>query len=221
MQRPNRSVLRLGSLVFPNDLTMPEDLTITRGFPDALRSEVALLYDAAFGPKLSIAIPNTHRRLKVLEQAFDPHHSFVALSGERVLGIAGFKTQSGAFTSGIGPALLRRHLGLLGSLRAVLVLALFERKLSPNELLMDGIAVSPSARGGGVGTTLLERLKQFSADDGYQTIRLDVINTNINARRLYERLGFVPTKTSHFGYLRWLLGFSGATTLQYRVKPTA
>ena len=200
---------------------MSNDLTITRGFPAELRSDVAVLYDAAFGPKLAIAIPDSARRLKILEAAFDPAYSFVALSGQKVLGVAGFKTPSGAFTSGIRPQLLRERLGLLGALRATLILALFERELSPRELLMDGISVSPGARGGGVGTKLLEELKLFAAREGFRTIRLDVINTNDGARRLYERLGFIPTKTSHFRYLRWLLGFSAATTLEYGIPPAA
>jgi len=200
---------------------MADDLTITRGFPDALRSDVAFLYDAAFGSKLAIAIPDAPRRLRLLEEALDSPHSFVALSGGKALGIAGFKTPSGALTSGISPKLLRTYLGLVGALRAMVILALFERKLSPGELLMDGISVSPAARGGGVGTKLLERLKQFAAKEGYRTIRLDVINTNDGARRLYERLGFAPTRTSHFRYLRWLLGFSSATTLEYSVTPSS
>jgi ribosomal protein S18 acetylase RimI-like enzyme len=196
-------------------------LDIDRGFPHALRSQVAALYDAAFGPKLAAAIPDADRRVKLLEEAFDPSHSFVAIAGREVLGVAGFKTRRGSLTSGIGPELLHARLGALGAIRAIVILALFQRGLRPGELLMDGIAVSPRARGGGIGTKLLEALKQCAAEEGYRTIRLDVIDTNDGARRLYERLGFVPTKTSHFRYLRWLLGFSAATTLEYRVTPAA
>jgi ribosomal protein S18 acetylase RimI-like enzyme len=195
---------------------MSDGLTITRGFPDALRSDVAVLYDAAFGAKIAIAIPDAAIRLRVLAEAFDPTHCFVACCGARLLGVAGFKTQQGALTSGIELHLLRARLGIFGAIRAIAVLALLQRGLSPGELMMDGISVAPSARGGGIGTKLLERLRQFAADEGYRTIRLDVIDTNSDARRLYERLGFMATRTSHFRYLRWLLGFSAATTLEYR-----
>jgi ribosomal protein S18 acetylase RimI-like enzyme len=202
-------------------VTVPGDLKITRGFPDALRSQVAALYDAAFGAKLATAIPDPVARLKALEEGFDPTHSFVATSGGQVLGVAGFKTATGALTSGITPERLRAALGMLRAIRAILVLALFQRRLSPDQLLMDGISVSPAARGRGIGTKLLEHLKQFAAQEGYRTIRLDVIDTNSAARRLYERLGFVATRTARFGYLRWLLGFSATTTLEYRVTDAA
>jgi ribosomal protein S18 acetylase RimI-like enzyme len=106
-------------------------------------------------------------------------------------------------------------------MRAVTILALFQRALRPDQLLMDGISVSPEARGGGIGTKLLDRIKHFAEEEGYRTVRLDVIDTNQAARRLYERQGFVATATSRFGYLRWLLGFSAATTLEYRVSLAA
>lgn len=195
-------------------------ITITRGFPQAQRAQVATLYDAAFGAKLGIAIPDAAARLILLQQAFDPAHSFAAMAGDQVLGIAGFKTARGALTSGITAQRLRGLLGLFGAARAALVLSLFQRSLAPDQLLMDGIAVAPSARGSGIGTQLLNRLLAYAAEERFHSVRLDVIDTNASARRLYERMNFVPTKTAHVGHLRWLLGFSSATTLEYRV-PTA
>jgi ribosomal protein S18 acetylase RimI-like enzyme len=200
---------------------MSHEISITRGFPDALRSQVASLYDEAFGAKLAIALPDPVLRLKLLEDSFDPSHSFVATSGMQVMGVAGFKSATGALTSGITPGRLRARLGVPGAIRAGLVLALFERSLHPGQLLMDGIAVSPAARGRGIGSRLLEQLKQFAAQEGYRSIRLDVIDTNPRARQLYERQGFVPTRTASVRHLRWLLAFSSATTLEYRVAATA
>ncbi len=200
---------------------MTEEINITRGFAEELRSEAASLFDAAFGPKLSIAIPDPEHRMQILKDALDPSHAFVATSKGRIVGIAGFKTMAGALTSGISPRLLRARLGVWRSMRAITVLALFQRGLRPGQLLMDGISVSPEARGGGIGTKLLDRIKHFAEEEGYRTVRLDVIDTNQAARRLYERQGFVATATSRFGYLRWLLGFSAATTLEYRVSLAA
>jgi hypothetical protein len=34
---------------------------------------------------------------------------------------------------------------------------------------------------------------------------------------LYEREGFVSTKTEHFGYLRRILGYGAATTMVYEL----
>ena len=90
---------------------------------------------------------------------------------------------------------------------------MYERQLAPDQLMMDGIVVDPQMRGNGIGTRLLSEITTFATSDEHATIRLDVIDTNPAARRLYERNGFVPTKTEHFGYLRWLLGFGASTKL--------
>lgn len=200
---------------------MTEEIKITRGFSEELRPGAASLFDVAFGQKLAVAIPNPELRMQILREALDPSHAFVATSEGRIVGIAGFKTAAGALTSGIRPRLLRKRLGVLGSLRAVAVLALYQRGLRQGQLLMDGISVSPEARGHGIGTKLLDRIKRFAKEEGYRTVRLDVIDTNPAARRLYEREGFVATATARFGYLHWLLGFSAATTLEYRVSAAA
>lgn len=200
---------------------MSKPLDIQQGFPDAARAQIAVLYDAAFGAKLGIAIPDAKLRLQILAEAFDPSHAFVAISGTQILGVAGFKSRHSSLTAGISSSMLRKRLGVFGWLRALSILALFERELGPDQLLMDGLCVAPEARGSGIGSQLLDRLKQFGAEEGYRTIRLDVIDTNPGARRLYERLGFAPRTSTHFAYLRWLLGFSAATTMEYRLAPAA
>jgi ribosomal protein S18 acetylase RimI-like enzyme len=200
---------------------MRDTITFQQSFPDELRLDAAVLYDAAFGAKLSIAIPNKDSRLAVLREAFNPSSCFVAMSDGELVGIAGFKTTTGSLTGGMTFGKLRAQLGLMKALRASLILALFERKLTKGELLMDGISVSPKMRGSGIGSSLLRQLIDYARIGGYRTLRLDVIDTNPSARRLYERIGFVATSTAKFGYLRWLLGFGAATTMEYNVRAGA
>ncbi len=52
------------------------------------------------------------------------------------------------------------------------------------------IAVVPSARGGGVGTALLEALLARAREAGYASISLSVDRLNEGAIRLYEQRGF-------------------------------
>ncbi|MEM7612926.1 MAG: GNAT family N-acetyltransferase [Pseudomonadota bacterium] len=196
------------------------DINIQQGFGDELRAAAAELYDAAFGAKLGVAIPDAATRKKILARGFDPAHAIVAMIDGDIVGIAGFQTAQGALTGNISIALLRRHLGLRGLTRALPVLALFERKHTAGELLMDGIGVSPAMRGKGVGTQLLKAVIAFAKAEGYSTVRLDVIDTNDNAKRLYERVGFEPVRTEQFGYLRWLLGFGASTQMAYRITDT-
>ncbi|MEM7534651.1 MAG: GNAT family N-acetyltransferase [Chloroflexota bacterium] len=187
------------------------------GFPDEERQRAASLYDAAFGEKFGIGIPNKTQRLAVLADGFEPSRSITAVHEGHVVGMAGFHDQESSLTGGITAEILRRHTGWLGMLRAVVVFAFFERKPKPDELLMDGITVDPAMRGQGVGTGLLRELFVYAKEQGYQTIRLDVINTNPRARSLYEREGFVATETASFAFLEGILGFSASTTMQKEV----
>jgi ribosomal protein S18 acetylase RimI-like enzyme len=184
-----------------------------RGVPDGLRAEAAELYDMAFGPKLGVAVRSNADRRSVIERSLDSGFAFVAICDERLVRLAGFHTSHGSLTGGLGYKQLVAQLGILKGNWAALIFSLYERQPRSGELLMDGIVVHPDMRGRGVGTHLLEEVAKFARQDGYGTVRLDVIDTNPAARRLYERNGFVATKTENFGYLRWLLGFGASTTM--------
>jgi ribosomal protein S18 acetylase RimI-like enzyme len=53
--------------------------------------------------------------------------------------------------------------------------------------------VAPDARGDGAATELVEAVVDWARAAGYHTLRLDVADTNGNALRLYQRMGFQPT----------------------------
>lgn len=194
---------------------MSDDLVISRGFAPEQAEEAACLYDEAFGPKLAIAIPEAEARRDILAKGMNPGFCFAAFRSGAMVGIAGFKTPTGSLTGAISLPQLLRRLGFFRSLRALMVLLLFKRSMAPNQLLMDGIGVSSSARGGGIGSRLLLALLAHARAEGFASVRLDVIETNSSARRLYERIGFVETRTERFPYLRWLLGFGASSCMVF------
>lgn len=53
----------------------------------------------------------------------------------------------------------------------------------------------------------------FARKRGMRAVRLDVVDTNPDARRLYERLGFAPVRTRRCPYLFRRMGFSAFTTM--------
>ncbi|MGD9006965.1 MAG: GNAT family N-acetyltransferase [Desulfobacteraceae bacterium] len=191
------------------------------GVPESLRIEAARLYDEAFGRKFSVAIANTKKRRDVLAESFRLAYAAAAISDGELVGLAGFHTQYGALTSGMSGELLLERLGTLSGLWAAIIFSIYSRQPRASELLMDGIAVRRDMRGKGIGTYLLNDLKHYARENGFRTIRLDVIDTNPAARRLYERQGFVPTRTERFGCLRWLLGFGASTTMIFDVEGSA
>ena len=187
------------------------------GFDDSLKPAAAGLYHEAFGAKLAPAMPNRESRLDVLTDAMDPSHGIAALDKGDLVGLAGFHTDVGSLTGNLTFGAARRRLGLLRALRAYVVLALMDRKPQVDEMLMDGIVVRADRRGRGIGTALFELLESHARSLGKTSIRLDVIDTNPGAHRLYLRLGFEETKTERVPFLRPLMGFGAVTTMVKRL----
>ena len=199
------------------------DLIFQQGLPERYRASAAILYDEAFGPKLSVAIRSEQERLALLKVSIMLDYAIVAIAGDELAGLAGFHTETGSFTGGFlsGGAAFRylvSHLGWIKGSWAVAILGLYERKPAPGDLLMDGIAVRSDFRGRGIGSKLLDEITRYAGENGFTRVRLDVIDTNPGARRLYERKGFEAIGTGEFTYLRWLLGFSSATTMVLEVE---
>jgi len=183
------------------------------GLSDTQRRAAAALYDEAFGEKFKAAISSESARLGLLEETFVGRFAVCATVDGTLVGLAGFHTVDGSLTGGIDSNELVSRLGIFRGVRAALVFSLYERGLKPGELLMDGIAVRQAYRGRGIGSRLLAEIVDYAGTHEFSCVRLDVIDTNSGARRLYERSGFTAVKSESFPYLRWLLGFGGVTTM--------
>lgn len=64
------------------------------------------------------------------------------------------------------------------------------------------LAVLPEARGGGVGSALLDATEARLREIGVQDMLIGVVTTNVEAMRLYERRGAVPFVTEYVQRIR-------------------
>lgn len=188
------------------------------GIPEKYRLEAVDLYFEAFGAKLSLAVRNKEALKSLLYKGFALNYAIGAVSNRGLLGIAGFHTARGSLTGRISYRDLLSQLGMFKGNRAAAVFSLYERKPKPGELVMDGIAVRSDMRGLGVGSALLDEIHKYAKLKQYNRVRLDVIDVNSKAKRLYERVGFEVVKTESFPFLKRILGFGGVTTMELRVK---
>lgn len=195
-------------------------MRIERGLAESQRAEAAGLYWQAFERKLRLPLGPPARGVELLARTLQPDRAVVALDGDDLVGLAGFQLHGRAFV-GIGLRTVRQEFGLAGLLWRGPLLALLDRRPRPGELLMDGIVVRSDRRGQGIGTRLLDELAALCREEGLGRIRLDVVDTNPAARRLYERFGFVATRTERTPYLRRPFGFAAATEMVYELSPRA
>ncbi|GFE65048.1 GNAT family N-acetyltransferase [Litoreibacter roseus] len=188
-------------------------MRIERGFDDSQREAVARLFWSAFSGKLSVPLGPEEKACAFLAVVLNPDYALCATNDEgQILGVAGFKTHISGLVGG-GLRDLRKVYGGIGALWRGILLDQLERDIARGQLLMDGIFVAPAARGQGVGTALLCALVEYADGERYNDIRLDVIDSNQRARALYERQGFVDSGRIEMGLLRYVFGFSGATTM--------
>nr|WP_231126233.1 GNAT family N-acetyltransferase [Motilibacter aurantiacus] len=73
------------------------------------------------------------------------------------------------------------------------VVAATEESLHPGQRRLVAMWVDPAHRGGAVATALVEALCDWARALPVAAVSLRVTQANGRARRLYERLGFVPT----------------------------
>ena len=194
------------------------DYSVRLGWEGGLSMNAAEIYDEAFGRKFSAAMPDKEKRIAVLAEGFLPAYGFCVLAHDEILGLAGFQTKNGALTGGITLSMLIRNLGFFGGIRAGVILGLLERKPAKRELLMDGIVVGRPYRGNGFGTLLLDEIIKYAETHYFDSVRLDVIDDNPRAKKLYEARGFVAKKHNDYRRFKGLIGFSGATTMVFNVK---
>ncbi|SIO21785.1 GNAT family N-acetyltransferase [Vannielia litorea] len=192
-------------------------MEVRAGFDPAHREAVARLFWAAFRGKLGRILWPERKALAFIAAIVQPRFALSAVEDGRLLGVAGFKLPEGGFMAG-NLADMARHYGWLGAAWRGPLLDLFERDLVAGQLLMDGIFVAEGARGRGVGTALIGAIMAEAAARGCGEVRLDVVEGNERARRLYERCGFVARGEVRAGLLAPVLGFRRAVTMVAAVE---
>ena len=187
------------------------------GLPEAMRRQAALLYDQAFIRKFGPIIKDPAKRVELIEAAIVPQLAVVALRGNQLAGVAGFHGAKTCFAGNWRFVALRRSLGLGRAVRAMALLSLFDHNPQKDELLVDAIAVDAGCRGRGIGSGLLERLDELARSKGLSAVRLEVIQGNDGAERLFRRNGFEVTERCREPLLGLFFDFRGYATMVKRV----
>ena len=66
--------------------------------------------------------------------------------------------------------------------------------------LVEAAGVAPELRGRGIGTALMRAAEALASENGFAAVELGVEDTNPDARRLYERLGYRSVARMDFVY---------------------
>jgi GNAT superfamily N-acetyltransferase len=193
------------------------DIRVSVGFDTHHRPAAAELYWDAFGLKLEHSIGPRSRGVKLIERNLDPERAVAAFHGDILVGLAGFQIEGRALTK-ITSRDIIGEFGLWGSPRRIAWAAILGRRPAPDELMMDGIVVRADHRGHGIGTLLLSRMFDLALEHGKRFVRLDVVDTNPAARKLYEKMGFIEMEQGRVPLMRRLMRIKAPTTMERPVS---
>lgn len=164
-------------------------VSIQKGLPTALARPAAELIMSALWEKFVPILGSDDRATDVMAAAIAADRCFSALEDNALVGLLALQTKDHNFLN-FGFKVLYDRYGFPGAAVRALALYCLQHHPRPGELYVEGVAVVEAARGKGVGTRLFEALMGFARTRDYDTLSLEVIDTNIRALKLYEQLGF-------------------------------
>lgn len=185
------------------------------GLPQNLRVPAATLIYDTFRRKFKYSLGPRQKGIRFIAHSLRDKYALVALQGGKLVGLAGVKNSHGELIEiQFGLWLRTYH---VHAFRSFLVgFPFWYERLTPGVLKLTNLCVNESVREQGLGTSMIQEFIRYGKDKGFQVLKLEVINSNIRAKALYERLGFEITRYTKIPF-PWshLYGFTGIYEMSY------
>lgn len=78
---------------------------------------------------------------------------------------------------------------------------------SINRIEIVALSVQKDIRGKNIGTSIINEIIKYAKEKEFNRLSLTVVDTNQDAKRLYERIGFSITKIVKYGFITRSAGF--------------
>lgn len=182
--------------------------TVSFGIKENERRKVSEILYEAFSEKFKPVFGSRKKSLRLFSRYLNVPKILVAREMDEIVGVAGLKYNNVNWLKlNFFDAI--REFGFAIFRVATIGFPLMASRLK-GDLLLDVLAVSPEARGQGIGTKMLRFLLSFGKEGDLKKIRLYVIRNNEGAKGLYERIGFTTVRLHKIPRLwRNVFGFSG------------
>ena len=192
------------------------EITVEFGLRAENTTDAAKLYSIAFERKFTKLIGDKEIMTMLLSNSINPNCAISAYNNKgELLGLAGYRYKNQMMIN-INKKSFYKIFGIIhGYIKYFITKLLYTRNAdSSSQLLMDGIAVDENYRGNGVGKLLFLKLEEFAKMHNLTSIKLDVIDENPRAKKLYENIGFQKVKYKKMNsFIKNLICVSGVTTM--------
>jgi ribosomal protein S18 acetylase RimI-like enzyme len=190
-------------------------LQIKFGIPQNQRIKVARMFYDTFADKFHKIFGTQKKFIHFTLECLRDDRTLVAFKDGQVVGVAGLHYDGRSFID----ANMEQAVKVFGlaTLRVVLFGGLFFfKKADQNEVFIESLAVAASERGKGIGTNLIHAVIDYAKSNGFSQIRLEVVETNKKAKKLYERIGFTEDVVQYIpSPFNRIMGFGSVTEMTY------
>ena len=196
-----------------------DEIQITQTLSESQKDEILEIIYNAFEKKISnleLKPKSKEQGLRIIKKSANFEQGLYGLYKSKIIGGVGMNFREKRFYF-FQRELLKKEFGFFGALWRSIVQKFSVDKLKDNELYIGSIAVAEDYRGKGFGTQLLNAVNDFAKKNGFETIILDVVDTNPRAYELYKRFGFKVIKKRKFGIITKSAGFSFTYKMKYLV----
>ncbi len=176
------------------------------------RKEVTEVFVDAYYDSLTFLSKDKSKLNKALEHMFVADVFFVALDQEKVVGILACSNNRNRALQLCKKELVNFFGVVKGTVAYYSMKKIFHKPLNYSDHMtyIECVATSPLARGKGVATQLMEYVYHQLP---YTEYILEVVNSNENAIRLYEKLGYVEFKRKKAKFPK-IMGFEYAAYMK-------
>ena len=195
-------------------------LQIRLGVPKNQRRRVAQIFYETFQDKLKRIFGNKQKFESLIASSLRDDRILVAIIDEVVVGFAGLHYHKKTYSDPSFSQIVK--IFGLTTIRALLFLIVSSfNKPKPHQLHLDTLAVSTEEQGKGIGTRLLQSTIDLARTQNISQIKLEVIQTNQKAKKLYEKIGFKTAKVTNIPYpFSYLIGFRSFDEMHYNLQKT-
>lgn len=187
------------------------------GAPKDQRRKIAKIYYEAFQDKLGVIFGNKRKAETLFSTSLCDERILVAYKDGVAVGFAGLQYQGKKFMEPSLTQVVRIY-----GLETIRVLLFFFFSIfnnpKPNQLYLEILAVSKDQQNKGIGTKLIQSTIEHARSKKIPQIKLEVVNTNPKAKKLYQRIGFRKAKDHKIPYpFNTLVGFRIITEMHYNI----
>ena len=151
---------------------------------------------------------NKQKAITLIASTLEDDRIFVAVKNKKVIGFAGLQYHKKSFSNPTLSNIVSIY-GLLTFRTLPFFLVSSMNKPKSYQLHLESLAVIKNEQGKGIGTKLLNATINYAKENNFSQIKLEVIQTNPKAKKLYQKMGFKTSRITKIPYpFSYIMGFN-------------